>query len=1137
MPLDAVAEGQHYSFPTEELKVLKLWEEIDAFGQQLKRTEGRPEFVFYDGPPFATGLPHYGHLLAGTIKDIVTRFASTTGKHVVRRFGWDCHGLPVEHEIDKKLKIKGKADVLELGIANYNEECRRIVLRYSAEWKKTVTRIGRWIDFENDYKTMDPEFMESIWWVFKTLHEKNLVYKGFKVMPYSTACNTPLSNFEAGLDYRDVSDPAVTVSFPIIDCDLKASLVAWTTTPWTLPSNMALCVNPELKYVYVQDPKGSILVVAETRLESLPGAMKKGKGKVKTLSDDWTIIKTVEGRALAGLRYEPIFDWFKVSYSAHAFKVCADSYVTSDSGTGVVHQAPAYGEDDYRVCINNSIIRKGDAIPDPVDANGCFMEPATPSYVGRYIKEVDKLLIQEVKDCGRLVDNSRIVHSYPFCWRSQTPLIYRAIASFFVKVEDVKERLVANNLETRWVPSYVQEKRFHNWLESAHDWAISRNRYWGTPIPVWSSPAGDETLVVGSIAELERLTGTTVTDLHRHFIDDLEIPSQRGPEHPALRRVEDVFDCWFESGSMPYAQQHYPFEHKDEFDEAFPADFVAEGLDQTRGWFYTLMVLSTALFDKPAFKNLICNGLVLAADGKKMSKSLKNYPDPNTILDKYGADALRLYLIDSPVVRAEPLRFKEDGVFGVLKDVFLPWYNAYRFLVQNVLAFEETSGTFMPSQGTKSTNVLDIWITSSTNSLVKFVTEEMQDYKLYTVVPKLISFIDQLTNIYVRYNRGRLKGRAGIDESYLALNVLFHVLLTLCKTMAPFTPFFVENIYQNLRRCLPESEESIHFCEFPQYDENSSPQIESSVAKMQAVIETARAMRERVGKPLKMPVSKMTLIDSDAEFLQDVQQELLLYIKDELNVRCVHVSPNVTDFAVMRAEPNFSTLGKRLGRSMKEVAEKVKEWTQEEIVSFQNTHTAFVAGSELLASDITIKYDFKCDDDSSLAYATVGDRGMIILDLRVDESLLYSGAARLLVNRVQKLRKGAGLCTSNRVDVLFTISDNEGREFVSKMINAEADYIRESLGCLPSTRDDEGRVVYASDEFDISPGLIMTLYVVRPCISTESITVAESANLDQVLSLLAAREYEDVMNELSSDEHKDVLLNGECVRIASCLSL
>jgi len=896
-------------------------------------------------------------------------------------------------------------------------------------------------------------------------------------------------------------------------------------------------VNPTLTYVYVRDANGRVYVVAETRLDSLPHATKKGKGGSRMLSDGWIVVKSVTGSELAGLKYKPIFDWYGSKVSNDAYKVCCDGYVKDDSGTGVVHQAPAYGEDDYRVCIANNVIQRDEPLTDPVDANGCFVAPAPEDLCGLYIKTADKFLIQLVKDKGRLIDNGRIVHSYPFCWRSQTPLIYRAVASFFVNVEAIKDRLISNNLQTSWVPSYVKEKRFHNWLENAHDWAISRNRYWGTPIPIWQSPSGDESIVIGSIAELESLTGHPVVDLHRHFIDHLEIPSPRGPGFPSLRRVEDVFDCWFESGSMPYAQQHYPFENKKRFEDAFPADFVAEGLDQTRGWFYTLMVLSTALFDKPAFKNLICNGLVLASDGKKMSKSLKNYPDPHEILDKYGADALRLYLIDSPVVRAEPLRFKEEGVFSVLKDVFLPWYNAYRFMVQNIKRLEESCGEFRPAQGESlSKNVLDIWILSLTNSLVRFVRDEMRSYRLYTVVPRLLSFISQLTNIYVRYNRSRIKGKFGDDESRTSLNVLFNVLLTLGKTMAPFTPFFVENMYQNMRRCLDNPEESIHFCDFPSFNEGSSPRMEQSVSKMQSVIETVRAVRERCGKPLKMPISSMTIVDSDAQFLADAQDALLPYIKDELNVGDVQVSCDLGQYASLQAHPNFASLGKRIGKSMKEVTKHIRDWKPEDISAFQSTGKATVAGHHLDQNDIIVKYAFKNKDDSDTAYATVDEAGsMVILDLRRDTSLLYSGAARLLVNRIQKLRKSAGLQTSDKIQVLYQTRDNgNDSSGVEQMLNIEKDSIFEAIGTLPRREHAGKHVMYGSDVFEILPDICIEIFVVRPHITVADVKIrVESTQVldESIAALLNAHEFDLLQLSLDQTEGLHLSIDDNDVRL------
>jgi isoleucyl-tRNA synthetase len=624
------------NFPRNEDEIQAYWDKIDAFKESLRRSEGRKLWTFYDGPPFATGLPHYGHILAGTIKDIVCRYAHQTGHHVERRAGWDCHGLPVEFEIDQKLGIKSRDDVLAMGIGNYNDECRAIVMRYSSQWVSTVTRMGRWIDFENDYKTMNISFMESVWWVFKQIFDKGLVYQGFKVMPYSTACSTPLSNFEASQNYKDVSDPALYVGFPLVGDPDGAMLVAWTTTPWTLPSNLALCVHPDFPYARVRDhASGKVLVMTTGRLAAFysPAKLKKNGGKPL-----YTLLSECTGASLKGQAYEPCFDYFKTE--TRGFRVLVDKFVKDDSGTGIVHMAPAFGEEDNRICREAGLVAKdGAGIVCPLDANGRFTAEVR-DFAGMYIKDADGPIAEALKARGLLVEKEVYNHSYPFCWRSETPLIYRTIPSWFVNVESIKERLLAANAQTYWVPEFVQTKRFHNWLKDARDWAISRNRFWGTPLPIWTSADGEEVVVVGSIAELQALSGRAdVTDLHRQYIDEITIPSKQGKG--LLRRVDEVFDCWFESGAMPYAQHHYPFENKAKFEAAFPADFIAEGLDQTRGWFYTLMVLSTALFDKPPFKNLIVNGLVLAEDGLKMSKRLKNYPDPLHVIHEYGADALR----------------------------------------------------------------------------------------------------------------------------------------------------------------------------------------------------------------------------------------------------------------------------------------------------------------------------------------------------------------------------------------------------------------------------------------------------------------------------------------------------------------
>ncbi|KAG2607498.1 hypothetical protein PVAP13_4NG249900 [Panicum virgatum] len=1102
--MDDVCEGKDFSFPEQELRVLQLWKEIDAFHEQLRRTEGGEEFVFYDGPPFATGLPHYGHILAGTIKDVVTRHQSMRGRHVSRRFGWDCHGLPVEFEIDKALGITNRQQVFDIGIAKYNETCRSIVTKYVSEWEAVVTRTGRWIDFKNDYKTMDINFMESVWWVFAQLWKKELVYKGFKVMPYSTGCKTALSNFEAALDYRTVPDPAVMISFPIVGDADNASLVAWTTTPWTLPSNLALCVNANLTYAKVKDrSNAAVYIVAESRLGQLPVKV-KASGKKQAPSkgsnaeavqdgldkESYELLAKIPGSSLVGLKYTPLFDFF-MELQETAFRVIADNYVTDDSGTGVVHCAPAFGEDDHRVCLAAGIFETAGLVV-AVDDDGCFIEKIT-DFKGRYVKEADKDIINAVKDKGRLVSKGSIEHSYPFCWRSGTPLIYRAVPSWFVKVEKIKDQLLECTKETYWVPEYVKEKRFHNWLEGARDWAVSRTRFWGTPLPLWMSQDGEEIVVMDSIEKLEKLSGVKVTDLHRHYVDDITIPSKRGPEFGVLKRVDDVFDCWFESGSMPYAYIHYPFENKELFEKNFPGNFVAEGLDQTRGWFYTLMVLSTALFGKPAFKNLICNGLVLAEDGKKMSKSKKNYPSPIDLIDEYGADALRLYLINSPVVRAESLRFKRSGVYSVVKDVFLPWYNAYRFFVQNAKRLEvEGLDVFSPIDKVsllKSSNVLDHWINSATESLVSFVQQEMDAYRLYTVVPYLVNYIDNLTNIYVRLNRKRLKGRTGEEDCRISLSTLYHALVTTCVAMAPFTPFFTEVLYQNLRKASNKSEESIHFCKFPSTTGERDERVEQSVNRMMTIIDLARNIRERHNKALKTPLKEMVVVHPDNEFLEDITGKLKEYVMEEINVKTVTPCNDPLVYASLRAEPNFSVLGKRLGKDMGKVSNEVKKMTQEQILSFEESGEITFFGHCLKQDDIKVVRQFKRPENVSEKEIDAAGDGdvLVILDLRADQSLFEAGTAQLE--------------PSDPVDVYYKSVDH-GKNSLGEILNSQVQYIRDALGSplVPKEMAPTDMVLVGEESHDVHD-MSFVIYIARSCPVLSPDLAHASGNNDHVEAL------------------------------------
>eukprot|EP01135_Chromosphaera_perkinsii_P005903 Nk52_evm36s370 gene=Nk52_evmTU36s370 len=1040
--MDISKVPDRFDFPGEELKTLERWEKNKSFETCLKMSEGKKRYTFYDGPPFATGLPHYGHLLISSIKDTVTRYWHQNGYHVERRFGWDTHGVPIEFEIDKKLGMSGKEAVEKLGIAGYNAECRAIVDKYADEWRETVSRIGRWIDFDNDYKTMYPWYMESVWYIFKEIFQKGLVYRGYKVMPFSTGCGTPLSNFEANSNYKDVSDPAVFVSFKLVD-EPDVCLIAWTTTPWTLPSNLALCVNPNSIYVKVKDNKTEkIYIMMKVRI---PALFPKGKG--------CTILEEFTGDKLAGLKYEPLFQYFYERKKNEAFRVLTDGYVGEDAGTGIVHQAPAFGEDDFRVCVEHGVIRKDDEAICPVDDSGKFTAEVT-DFSGMYVKDADKLILKKLKEEGRVVQSGNIVHSYPFCYRSETPLIYKTVPSWFIRVESQREKLLKNNAITEWVPNFVKEKRFHNWLESACDWGFSRNRYWGNPIPLWVSDDFEEVVCVGSIAELEELSGRTgITDLHREFVDDITIPSKMGKGE--LRRISEVFDCWFESGSMPYAQAHYPFENKEVFHESFPAQFCAEGLDQTRGWFYTLLVISSLVFDKPPFENLVVNGLILAADGKKMSKRLKNYTPPEETMKEFGADALRIYMVSSPVVRAETLKFKDQGVRDVIKDVLLPWYNAYRFCVQNIIRYEKDENckfVFDLDAVMQSDNVMDKWLLSYYQSLVEFVHQEMEQYHLYTVAPRLIKFIEQLTNWYVRFNRKRLKGDTGAKDCRMALNTLFEVLFNTVKLMAPYAPFLTDNMYQQLCKVLkkPEveltegSDPCVHYTMIPKVSHSHlDKKIELAVKRMQAVIELGRVIRDRKALPLKFPLKEFVVIHKDADYLKDCES-LQSYIKEEINVQTITWSSDEQKYGLtLRAVPDNRALGKRLGKAFKQVGGEIKKLTNEQLQDLRATGKITVCGHELDKEELQVISVFEKSAETEFYESHGDDDVLVLLDCRFDDDMKDEGTAREVINRVQKLRKKAGLSPTDNINVYYELqkdssSANLQRVFENKKAAIDA---------------------------------------------------------------------------------------------------
>ena len=1032
-------------FPKMEEGVLRFWADDGTFEKSLARNRGKERYTFYDGPPFATGLPHYGHLLAGTIKDIVPRYQTMRGKYVERRFGWDTHGLPIEALAQEALGVAGAPEIKKLGVDKFNEQCRSMVLKYVSEWRKTVTRMGRWVDFDHDYKTMDFGFMESVWWVFKQLWEQGRVYRSHRIMPYSWKLSTPLSNFEAGSNYKDVQDPTVTVRTRLLDSLGKLDglegtiyLLVWTTTPWTLPENLAMCVGADIDYVVVRDLTDDarpMYVMAKARL---PHIFKK--------PEQCEVVRELKGAEMKGWEYEPIFPYFADKRAEGAFRVLNDDYVTTDDGVGIVHIAPAYGEDDFRVCKEAGM----NAFVDPLD-DACAFTDAIPEYKGRFCKDCDKDIIKALKAAGKLVHQATIVHSYPFCDRTDTPLIYRAIDAWYVRVEDLHQRLAKNNAAVHWTPDYVGEKRFGNWLEEARDWNISRNRFWGSCIPVWVNDDDPSDMIcVGSAKELEELSGEKVTDLHKHFIDKIVIKKDGKTYH----RTPEVLDCWFESGSMPYAQQHYMgdcsclvtrdscfvpgeavsatkrttnHESRTTVPDFFPADFIAEGLDQTRGWFYTLMVLGTCLFDKSPYRNVIVNGLVLAEDGKKMSKRLKNYPDPAKMLDTYGADAIRLYMIYSPVVRAENLKFSENGVKQLMRDLLIPWWNAYSFFVTyaNVDGFADAEmlqpsfakATEGDTRTFEASNVLDRWIVSSMETLIADVTAAMDAYDLQRSVRPFVKFVEDLTNWYIRRSRRRFWKSTNDGDKLCAYRTLRYVLVQLAKVAAPFTPFIAEEIYRNLvtrdscfvdggvaasrepRTTNHEPPHSVHLCEFPTANAAARDlALEKRMAAVQTVVELGRRLRADNDLKVRQPLSAIRIAGADVKGLEDL-------IMDELNVKRVEYVADETELCEVSYKANFKTLGKKCGPKMKAVAAAIAA-----MKGFAGSAT--VEGVEIAAEDVLITRAPK----AGLVVASEGAT-VVALETALTPELVAEGLAREFVSHVQSMRKEADFEVTQRIAV------------------------------------------------------------------------------------------------------------------------
>ncbi len=1021
---------KNQSFASIEKSILEQWEKEKSFEKSVSADKSKKEFIFFDGPPFATGLPHYGHLLAGTIKDIIPRYWTMKGYRTERRFGWDCHGLPIESLIQNELKLAGIQEIQDYGVDKFNESCRSSVLKYTSEWEVTVKKMGRWVDFRNDYKTMDLDFMETVWWVFKQCFDKGLIYQGHRIQPYSPALATPLSNFETNQGYKDRQDPSITITMPLTSGN--GSLLVWTTTPWTLPSNLAVAVGPEIDYVKIKDSKGDVYWLAESRV----GAY--FKEEVETLEKK-------KGKDLVGLNYEPLFT-FAPQLSDKQYSILSAEYVSIEDGTGLVHIAPSFGEEDFQLGQEHNL-----GLFDPLDAAGQFTD-LVPDWKGIGAKDADKSIIQTLKTNGRMFKHETLVHSYPHCYRTDVPLLYRALKTWFLKLDHpissaeeetktLKEWMLWSNQQINWVPDHIKNGRFGKWLENARDWNLSRNRFWGTPIPIWMADDGDM-LCVGSVEELEKLTNSKVSDLHKHIVDVLEIKTSDKKTFDAngkvYKRTPEVLDCWFESGSMPYAQKHYPFENKESFEAGFPADFIAEGLDQTRGWFYTLTVLSAALFQKPAFKNVVINGIILAEDGQKMSKRLKNYPDPNHLIDSTSADAVRLFMINSAAVKAGELKFSEEGVREMTRAVLLPLWNSLSLFVTYANAdYAKGQLSWKPGDVVESQNLLDKWIVSDLQELLESIQTNMEAFQLHNVVPAVVRFIDDLTNWYIRRSRRRFWKSENDSDKNQAYATLYTVLVEFSKVLAPFLPFLAEEIYQILaREIVPSSPESVHLCDFPEAKESLKDS--DLVEKMELVREAVnlgRVLRAQNNLKNRQPLGHMNIVvrgEKHKEWINSLSELIL----DELNVKKLDVSLDESELVKLSAKANFKTLGKRMGKNMKTVAAKIAALSHSELSELQNGKILEWPEGNISIEDVVLQRETK---EGQVVESS--ENLTVALDTQISNELLYEGLARECVNKIQNMRKESGYAVTDKI-ILRAQTQSED---LKEMLNSNREYINSEV--------------------------------------------------------------------------------------------
>lgn len=1009
------------SFVDREKAIVEFWKKNDIFEKSIEHRDGCERFTFYDGPPTANGKPHIGHVLTRAIKDLIPRYRTMKGYKVLRKAGWDTHGLPVELEVEKALGISGKPEIEKFGIEDFIKKCKASVFTYQSEWEEMSDRVGFWADMENPYVTYHNDYIESVWWALRQIWDKGLLYKGHKIMPYCPRCGTSLSSHEVAQGYKDVKENSLIVKFKVLGKD-NEYILAWTTTPWTLPSNLALCVNPHEKYVRFTiegDENNTVYIMAEALIKSVFGEDAKAN-----------ILNEYTGEELKGTEYEPLYSFVKPDKKA--YYVIADDYVTMEDGTGVVHTAPAFGEDDARVC-------KANGLPfiNLVDHQGNFVKE-TGEWAGTFVKDADKLVIRDLKERNLCFAVIPFEHSYPFCWRCDTPLLYYACDTWFIEMTKVRDRLLANNETVNWMPDNIKHGRFGNFLENIIDWGLSRTRYWGTPLPIWECECGHRH-VVGSIAELKEMGINCPDDieLHKPYVDNIKLRCEKcGGE---MKRVPEVIDCWFDSGSMPFAQLHYPFENKEAFEQNFPADFISEAIDQTRGWFYTLMAISTLLFDKSPYKNVVVLGHVQDEKGIKMSKHKGNVIAPMDILNDQGSDAVRWYFYSNSAPWL-PNRFSAKNVSEAQRKFLGTLWNTYCFYVlyANIDEFDPTKYNLCDLNLT----VMDKWILSKLNNVVKTVDDYLNEYKITEATRAMNEFVDELSNWYVRRSRSRFWASELTDDKVCAYMTLYTVLVEFAKVSAPFIPFMTEEIYQNLVRSVDENAlESIHMCDFPKYDEKYNfAEIEQEMDAIRKVVILGRAARNEANIKNRQPLSKL-FIQTDNKINADYVNIIL----EELNIKDVELTKDASGFISYNFKPQMRTMGPKYGKLMRPIFDEIAKMDGAEVMATLNSDKPICLNVQ--GTDVEVfKDDVLIDTQQKDGFVSASDAGFtVVLDTNLTDELIEEGFVREIISKIQTMRKDSGFEVTDRISVVFDGSEKIAKIFAANDAEIKSQTLADSI--------------------------------------------------------------------------------------------